>query len=82
MVMHKLKNTLARFSKDEDGLALTEYLVLLGLLTGTLILAVVAFGGALNTQWAAWTAWISGELTPPALSGGGGTTGTGTGTTN
>lgn len=61
---------LRRFRKDEEGLALTEYLILLGLLTGAVILAVIAFGDGLGTAWQAWGTWFtneSGELAPPAI---------------
>jgi pilus assembly protein Flp/PilA len=59
---------LQSFRKDEDGLALTEYLLLLGLLTGAVILAVIGFGGALGTQWESWNTWLTGStaLTAPA----------------
>ena len=55
-----------RFHSEEEGLALTEYLVLLGLLTGALILAIIAFGGALSDVWEAWTLWITNNLSAPA----------------
>jgi pilus assembly protein Flp/PilA len=50
---------LQTFRKEEDGLALTEYLVLLGLLVGGVIAAVTAFGGGLSTAWGEWTTWIT-----------------------
>jgi pilus assembly protein Flp/PilA len=49
-----------RLRDEEDGLALTEYLILLGLLTAAVILAVTAFGTALGNQWGAWATWIAG----------------------
>lgn len=49
---------LQSFRKEEDGLALTEYLVLLGLLVGGVILAVAAFGDGLSTAWGSWTTWV------------------------
>jgi pilus assembly protein Flp/PilA len=49
-----IKTQAVRFTKEEDGLALTEYLILLGLLTGAVILAVVAFGSALANTWNTW----------------------------
>ncbi|HEY9019295.1 MAG TPA: hypothetical protein VIN17_01440 [Paracoccaceae bacterium] len=60
---------LQSFRKEEDGLALTEYLILLGLLTGAVILAVIGFGTSLGTQWASWTTWLTGStaLQAPAL---------------
>ena len=42
-----LKNLPTRLMYDRDGLALTEYLILLGLLTAAVIGAVLAFGGEL-----------------------------------
>jgi Flp pilus assembly pilin Flp len=42
MIIDMIKNTVARFRKDEDGIALTEYLVLLGLLVAGVIGAVIA----------------------------------------
>lgn len=48
-----------RLRDDEDGLALTEYLLLLGLLTGAVIAAVLLFGGALAGQWNSWATWMS-----------------------
>lgn len=53
---------LQTFRKEEDGLALTEYLVLLGLLVGGVILAVTAFGNGLDNAWDAWATWIGGAL--------------------
>ena len=46
-----------RFRDDEEGLALTEYLILLGLLTSAVILAVLAFGGQLGVLWNTWAVW-------------------------
>lgn len=47
-----------RFKNDEEGLALTEYLVLLGLLIGGVIVAVTAFGRGLSTTWNGWATWF------------------------
>ncbi|MBC7164159.1 MAG: Flp family type IVb pilin [Roseovarius sp.] len=49
-----------RFRDDEDGLALTEYLILLGLLTGAVIVAVTTFGTDLSDAWQGWADWIAG----------------------
>jgi len=57
-----------KFRKEEDGLALTEYLVVLGLLVGGVIVAVGAFGDALSLSWGEWTSWIEG-LDDPATAG-------------
>jgi pilus assembly protein Flp/PilA len=47
-----------RLRDEEDGLALTEYLILLGLLTAAVITAVLLFGNNLSDQWDAWARWI------------------------
>ncbi|MFD1196045.1 Flp family type IVb pilin [Seohaeicola saemankumensis] len=49
-----------KFRKEEDGLALTEYLVVLGLLVGGVIVAVGLFGDALSDTWDNWTTWVGG----------------------
>ena len=49
-----------RLRDDEDGLALTEYLLLLGLLTGAVIGAVIVFGTQLGVAWTSWGTWITG----------------------
>jgi len=58
----KAITALKAFRKEEDGLALTEYLVLLGLLVGGVILAVIAFGEGLEGAWTAWADWIEDAL--------------------
>lgn len=51
---------------EEEGLALTEYLILLGLLTAAVIAAVTLFGTNLSNVWSGWATWIgSGALTSP-----------------
>ncbi|MBT8458715.1 MAG: hypothetical protein KJN60_03495 [Boseongicola sp.] len=55
----------ARFHKDEDGIALTEYLILLGLLAAAVILAVIFFGAQLATVWNEWGDWIATNLNAP-----------------
>ena len=57
-MLQKFKNLCTDFAKDEEGLALTEYLILLGLLTGGVIIAVLAIGGSLNTAWTGWADWF------------------------
>jgi pilus assembly protein Flp/PilA len=56
-----------RLRDEEDGLALTEYLILLGLLTAVVVGAVLAFGNALGDQWALWADWLTGLDAPPEL---------------
>ena len=55
----KAINMLKAFRKEEDGLALTEYLILLGLLVGGVILSVLAIGGNLNTYWGEWATFFA-----------------------
>ncbi|MCL7464647.1 hypothetical protein [Phaeovulum sp. NW3] len=55
---------LRHFKKDEDGLALTEYLILLGLLTGVVIAAVTIFGTGLGAAWDTWATWLGAEGEP------------------
>lgn len=62
-----MKTTLARFRREESGLALTEYLILLGLLTAVVITAVVLFGTELGANWTSWGEWMRDEaLEAPA----------------
>ncbi|MDA7427619.1 hypothetical protein PGB28_04050 [Primorskyibacter aestuariivivens] len=56
-----------RLRDEEDGLALTEYLILLGLLTAAVVLAVLAFGQALGAQWNLWQLFINDLNAPPSL---------------
>ena len=57
-----------RFRDDEEGLALTEYLILLGLLTAAVIGAVLAFGGQLGVLWQSWATWLESlNGAPPPL---------------
>lgn len=53
-----VRNLVVQLKSDEEGLALTEYVLLLGLLTGAVIASVIAFGGALDTLWSAWATWL------------------------
>jgi pilus assembly protein Flp/PilA len=56
-----------RLRDEEDGLALTEYLILLGLLTAAVVGAVLIFGINLGAQWTAWSTWLTGLDGPPDL---------------
>jgi pilus assembly protein Flp/PilA len=42
---------LEKLANDEDGAALIEYTVLLGILVVTVIATIAAIGGWINTQW-------------------------------
>ncbi|OUS36487.1 hypothetical protein A9Q94_09125 [Rhodobacterales bacterium 56_14_T64] len=58
MVNAYARDLIVRFQHDEEGLALTEYLLLLGLLTGAVITAVTLFGTNLTAVWNGWAVWI------------------------
>ena len=51
--MRKFLGTLVKFGKDEEGAALIEYTVLLGIMLVAVIAAIVFVGGWIGTQWAA-----------------------------
>ena len=62
--MNKVMEILATFGREEDGVALTEYLILLGLLIGGVIVAVTTAGTDLSTAWTSWsTFWTSSSVT-------------------
>lgn len=48
-----------RLYKQENGLALTEYLILLALLTGGVILAISMISGNLGIAWSGWDTFYS-----------------------
>lgn len=58
--MNKLKAMAIRFADDEEGIALTEYLVLLGLVVAGVITAVLTFGEELSAVWTGWSNWLDG----------------------
>lgn len=61
-----VKYLVLSFKTEDEGLALTEYLVLLGLLIGGVILAVTAFGDGLGNAWQGWANWFgSASITAP-----------------
>ncbi|MCA1443410.1 hypothetical protein I6F07_24945 [Ensifer sp. IC4062] len=69
--MKALLSKVRAFAREEDGVALTEYLILLGLLTGGVIASVLAIGGDLSDAWGTWedffeTADLDAPAPPPA----------------
>jgi pilus assembly protein Flp/PilA len=50
--------SLRDFLVDENGVALMEYMVLLGLLLGGVIVAISSFSSAASDAWTGWGAYI------------------------
>lgn len=55
----RIAKSLGVLRKDRSGLALTEYLILLGLLTAAVITAVALFGTNLAAAWTTWAEWAA-----------------------
>ncbi|MDK1490780.1 hypothetical protein QN219_11980 [Sinorhizobium sp. 7-81] len=62
--MKALLSKVRAFAREEDGVALTEYLILLALLVGGVITAVTLAGTNLSTVWNGWAGWFTANLTP------------------
>ncbi len=77
IALNYIFNVKRRLVREEDGLALTEYLILLALLAGVVAASVIAFGGNLEAGWENWANWLSGlpEPEPIVPDTGGDTTG-------
>jgi len=55
--MSKIVQSLRKLAKDEDGAALVEYTVLLGIMLVAVVATIGLVGGWVNTKWTAlWTA--------------------------
>jgi pilus assembly protein Flp/PilA len=57
--MSKILNQVRRLGKDEEGAALIEYTVLLGILVVAVIATIIAVGGWVNNKWTL----LNGQLT-------------------
>jgi pilus assembly protein Flp/PilA len=55
-LLNQLKKDAFRFKKDEDGAALIEYTVLLGILLIAVIAIIATVGTWISGQWAALNA--------------------------
>lgn len=64
--MKAFVNSVRAFAREEDGVALTEYLILLALLVGGVITAVTLAGTNLAAVWNGWAGWFTTNLTAPA----------------
>ena len=53
MLLNQLKENAFRLKKDEDGAALIEYTVLLGILLIAVIAIITFVGGWISGQWSA-----------------------------
>jgi len=47
----KILNAIKRFAADEEGTALMEYTILLGILVVAVIAIITTIGGWIKTQW-------------------------------
>jgi pilus assembly protein Flp/PilA len=55
--MRQALQLVKKLGRDEEGAALVEYTVLLGIMLVAVISTIVLVGGWVNTKWAAlWTA--------------------------
>ena len=57
--MSKAWSFIEKLRRDEDGAALIEYTVLLGILVVAVIATIVAVGGWVNTKWTALNGQLS-----------------------
>ncbi|RWB79165.1 MAG: Flp family type IVb pilin [Mesorhizobium sp.] len=56
--MNKLMTMARQFRDDENGAAMVEYTILLGIITVAVIASVIFVGGWVGTQWTT----LSGQL--------------------
>ena len=57
--MTKFADMVRAFAREEDGIALTEYLILLGILTGGVVASVLIVGTQLSSAWGTWSTWFT-----------------------
>jgi len=57
--MTRFANLVRAFARDEEGVALSEYLMLLALLIGGVLFAVTIAGENLNAAWYSWANWFT-----------------------
>jgi pilus assembly protein Flp/PilA len=50
-IVRKISEFWTQFKQDEDGAALVEYTVLLGILLVAVIATIVGVGGWVNSKW-------------------------------
>jgi pilus assembly protein Flp/PilA len=61
LAVKKAMGVVEKFRKDEDGAALIEYTVLLGILLVAVIAIIIFVGGWVNSKWSALSSAISGK---------------------
>ena len=59
--MQKVLSFFSELKRDEEGAALVEYTVLLGILLVAVIVTIVAVGGWVSGKWTALSSAISGH---------------------
>jgi pilus assembly protein Flp/PilA len=59
--MQRVLTFLERFSRDEDGVTMLEYTILLGIITVAVITSVVFAGTWVGTKWTTLTGAINGH---------------------
>lgn len=64
--MEYVIETIRCFADEEDGVALTEYLVLLGTLIGGVMVAVTGVGTNLASAWSSWSGFWTTTVSAPA----------------
>jgi pilus assembly protein Flp/PilA len=60
-----MRNLIAKFAREEDGAALIEYTVLLGIIAATVIVTIIGVGTWIDGQWTTFSQNI-GASAPPA----------------
>ena len=78
IALNYIFNVKRRLVREEDGLALTEYLILLALLAGAVAGSIILFGETLDAGWSTWSTWLEGLPEPDPIVADGGTTDGGT----
>jgi pilus assembly protein Flp/PilA len=63
-----MRNLIAKFRREEDGAAMVEYTVLLGIITVATIGTIILVGGWVSGQWDALETSLpaAAPATPPA----------------
>jgi pilus assembly protein Flp/PilA len=60
-IVSNIWKLLKKFRKDEDGAAMAEYVVLLGLIVGALVFVITNFAGVLQSKFTSVCASLGGS---------------------